>query len=283
MNTQKPFTYQPEDLERLLRTKEFNGLLPEERAFVLQHVSNEKEFNELKMLLGNIESSEHEMQDPPAAVWKNLKKEFNQQKPSRFKVWLNILFPPLPKWSGFRTVSFSLVGMAAVVGAVIWFVPNDNKPIALADSSIPSAKDTTSESKSVSGSENSEFKVNPEQYAELKPVSGIYVTPVVREVEEVYETQTMDEVQDENNIAPANDAIEAKSDRRMEYDSPTSIESTNASPTSVTTFNLSSPDINLNTTNATFTTNGTSNVIATDSIKIQPKKKNKKKTPPKKK
>ncbi len=75
MSTQKPFIYQPEDLERLLRTKVFNGLLPEERAFVLQHVSTEKEFNELKMLLGNIESSEHEMQDPPAAVWKNLKKE----------------------------------------------------------------------------------------------------------------------------------------------------------------------------------------------------------------
>jgi hypothetical protein len=100
MSTQKPFLYQPEDLERLLRTKTFNGLLPEERAFVLQHVSNEEEFNELKMLLGKIESSEHEMQDPPAAVWKNLKKEFNAHKPSRFKVWLNFLFPPLPKWNG---------------------------------------------------------------------------------------------------------------------------------------------------------------------------------------
>ncbi len=132
MSTQKPFTYQPEDLERLLRTKEFNGLLPEERAFVLQHVSNEMEYNELKMLLGNIESSEHEMQDPPAAVWKNLKKEFNAHQPSRFKVWLNILFPPLPKWSGFRTVSYSLVGMAAVVGAVIWFVPSDKNSNQLA-------------------------------------------------------------------------------------------------------------------------------------------------------
>lgn len=283
MSTQKPFTYQPEDLERLLRTKEFNGLLPEERAFVLQHVSNEKEFNELKMLLGNIESSEHEMQDPPASVWKNLKKEFNQQKPSRFKVWLNILFPPLPKWSGFRTVSFSLVGMAAVVGAVIWFVPKDNHFMAAHQSNVQSAeeKSTNTNTNSDTVSDNSEFKVNPEQYAELHPVSGIYVTPVVREVEEVYETQKTDEVQDENTIAPANDAPESKSVRGVENDSPTSIESTNASPTSVTTFNFSSPDINLNTTNATFTTNGTTNVIATDSIKIQPKKK--KKTPPKKK
>lgn len=281
MSTQKPFTYQPEDLERLLRTKEFNGLLPEERAFVLQHVSNEKEFNELKMLLGNIESSEHEMQDPPAAVWKNLKKEFNQQKPSRFKVWLNILFPPLPKWSGFRTVSFSLVGMAAVVGAVIWFVPKDNNNVASNNSSNTLNEEKSTNSNQDTVSENSEFKVNPEQYAELQPVSGIYVTPVVREVEETYETLTTDEVLDENTIAPANDAPESKSVRGVENDSPTSIESTNASPTSVTTFNFSSPDVNLNTTNATFTTNGTTNVIATDSIKIQPKKK--KKTPPKKK
>ena len=276
MSTQKPFTYQPEDLERLLRTKEFNGLLPEERAFVLQHVSNEKEFNELKMLLGNIESSEHEMQDPPAAVWKNLKKEFNQQKPSRFKVWLNILFPPLPKWSGFRTISFSLVGMAAVVGAVIWFVPKDNNNVASNNSSNTLNEEKSTNSNQDTVSENGEFKVNPEQYAELQPVSGIYVTPVVREVEHVHETPTMDEVQDENTIAPANNIQEAKADRSMEYDSPAVIESTNATQTFTTTSsgNLSVPAVQ-------WTTDEKLNVTATDSVKIQPKKK--KKTPPKKK
>ncbi len=276
MSTQKPFTYQPEDLERLLRTKEFNGLLPEERAFVLQHVSNEKEFNELKMLLGNIESSEHEMQDPPAAVWKNLKKEFNQQKPSRFKVWLNILFPPLPKWSGFRTVSFSLAGMAAVVGAVIWFVPSDKNSNQLAIVQDNSKNKEIQNSTNDTVSQNSEFKVNPEQYAELKPVSEIYVTPVVREVEEVYETRMMDEVQDENTIAPANDAIEAKSDRNMENDSPTVVESNSTFPTMTLTTNG-----NLNAPTLQWTTDEKANVIVTDSVKIQPKKK--KKTPPKKK
>ena len=276
MSTQKPFIYQPEDLERLLRTKEFNGLLPEERAFVLQHVSNEKEFNELKMLLGNIESSEHEMQDPPAAVWKNLKKEFNQQKPSRFKVWLNILFPPLPKWSGFRTVSFSLAGMAAVVGAVIWFVPSDKNSNQLAIVQDNSKNKEIQNSTNDTVSQNSEFKVNPEQYAELKPVSEIYVTPVVREVEEVYETRMMDEVQDENTIAPANDAIEAKSDRNMENDSPTAVESTSTFPTMTLTTNG-----NLNAPALQWTTDEKANVIVTDSVKIQPKKK--KKTPPKKK
>ena len=276
MSTQKPFTYQPEDLERLLRTKEFNGLLPEERAFVLQHVSNEKEFNELKMLLGNIESSEHEMQDPPASVWRNLKKEFNQQKPSRFKVWLNILFPPLPKWSGFRTVSFSLVGMAAVVGAIVWFVPSDKTSNQLAIVQDNPKNNEIQNSTNDTVSQNSEFKVNPEQYAELKPVSEIYVTPVVREVEHVYETPTMDEVQEENTIAPANNATEAKSDRSMENDSPTVVESNSTFPTMNLTTNG-----NLNAPAVQWTTDEKVNVIVTDSVKIQPKKK--KKTPPKKK
>jgi hypothetical protein len=276
MSTHKPFTYQPEDLERLLRTKEFNGLLPEERTFVLQHVSNEKEFNELKMLLGNIESSEHEMQDPPASVWKNLKKEFNQQKPSRFKVWLNILFPPLPKWSGFRTVSFSLVGMAAVVSAVIWFVPKENNSNQLASVQNNSNNNTIPSTTNDTVSENSEFKVNPEQYAELNPVSGRYVVPEVRSEVHIHEAPNMFEVHEENAIAPANDAIEVKSDRSMEYDSPTVVESTNATQTFTTTSsgNLSVPA-------AQWTTDEKMNVIVTDSVKIQPKKK--KKTPPKKK
>jgi len=278
MSTQKPFTYQPEDLERLLRTKEFNGLLPEERAFVLQHVSNEKEFNELKMLLGNIESSEHEMQNPPAAVWKNLKKEFNQQKLSRFKIWLNILFPPLPKWSGFRTVSFSLVGMAAVVGAVVWFVPSEKKSDQFASVQDNSKNNENQNSTNDSVSASKEFKVNPEQYAELKPVSGIYVTPVVREVEDVQEAPTMDEVHEENANAPAIDAVEEKSERSMESDAPTATESTNAFPTLNFTTNG-----NLNAPAVQWTTDEKLNVIVTDSLKIQPKKKNKKKTPPKKK
>jgi hypothetical protein len=218
------------------------------------------------------------MQDPPAAVWKNLKKEFNQQKPSRFKVWLNILFPPLPKWSGFRTVSFSLVGMAAVVGAVIWFVPSDKNSNQLASVEDNSKSNEIQNSTNDTVSESKEFKVNPEQYAELKPVSGIYVTPVVSEVEHMHEVPLNDEVSEENDIAPANDGVEEKSDRRMENDAPTVTvtESTNAFPTITLTTNG-----NLNAPALQWTTDEKVNVIVTDSVKILPKKK--KKTPPKKK
>jgi hypothetical protein len=99
---------------------------------------------------------------------------------------------------------------------------------------------------------------------------------MVREVEHVHEAPLNDEVSEENSIAPANNAVEEKSDRRMENDSPAVIESTNASPTFTTTTsgNLTAPTMN-------FTTDEKLNVIVTDSVKIQPKKK--KKSPPKKK
>jgi hypothetical protein len=169
--------------------------------------------------------------------------------------------------------------MAAVVGAVVWFVPSENYSSQFASVQDNLKSNETQNSILDTVSKNSEFKVNPEQYAELKPVSGIYETPVVREVEHVHEAPVNDEVSEENSIAPANDAIEAKSDRSMENDAPTVTESTNAFPT----LNFSN-DANLNApaTQWTTGTNGTTTIV-TDSIKFQPKKKNKKKTPPKKK
>jgi hypothetical protein len=166
--------------------------------------------------------------------------------------------------------------MAAVIGAVVWFVPSEKNSNQLASVQDNPKNNEIQNSTNDTVSESKEFKVNPEQYAELKHVSGIYVTPVVREVEHVHEAPTMDEVHEENAIAPANDAIEAKYDRSMENDSPAVIESTNASPTitSTSTGNLSSPAVQ-------WTTDEKVNVIVTDSVKIQPKKK--KKTPPKKK
>jgi hypothetical protein len=100
---------------------------------------------------------------------------------------------------------------------------------------------------------------------------------MVREVEHVHEAPLNDEVSEENDIAPANNAVEEKSDRRMENDAPTVTESSNTFPTMnfSTDGNLSSPAVQW-TTGTTETT-----TIVTDSVKIQPKKK--KKTPPKKK
>jgi hypothetical protein len=285
MSTQKPFLYQPEDLERLLRTKTFNGLLTEERAFVLQHVSNEEEFNELKMLLGKIESSEHEMQDPPAAVWKNLKKEFNAHKPSRFKVWLNFLFPPLPKWSGFRTVSISFVGMAAVIGAIVWFLPSEKNSNQLASVNLESKDSAASPLDTVS--ENAELKVNPEQYAEVNRISGIYNVPNVISIEHVHEYPATDEViQIQEEAVPAYDMIEEKANRTMDKESTNVATSSDDAPaanfSTGPTITSTSTQLN-NVASPQWTTGGSvpTTTIVADSIKVQPKKK--KKTPPKKK
>jgi hypothetical protein len=169
--------------------------------------------------------------------------------------------------------------MAAVVGAIIWFVPSDKNSNQLASVQDNIKSNEIQNSTNDTVSENSEFKVNQEQYAELKPVSEIYITPVVREVEEEQKYPLDEVIQVSENDAPANDAIEAKSDRSMENDAPTVSESTNAFPT----LNFSN-DGNLNAPAVQWTTgtNGTTTIVA-DSVKIQPKKKNKKKTPPKKK
>lgn len=42
------FTYDPEDLERLLSEKSFSQLLPEEKAFVLQYVDNDLEYDSMR-------------------------------------------------------------------------------------------------------------------------------------------------------------------------------------------------------------------------------------------
>jgi hypothetical protein len=167
--------------------------------------------------------------------------------------------------------------MAAVVGAIVWFVPSDNNSNQLASVQDNSKDNTIPNTTNDTVSENSEFKVNPEQFAELKPISENSITPLVRSVERVQEAPLNDEVSEENSIAPANNAVEEKSDRRMENDSPTVVESTNTFPTMnfTTDGNLNAPAVQWTTGTTEITT------IVTDSVKIQPKKK--KKTPPKKK
>lgn len=50
------YTYDPEDLESLLRHKSFSELYPEEREFVLKHLSGEDEYTSMHTLLENLES-----------------------------------------------------------------------------------------------------------------------------------------------------------------------------------------------------------------------------------
>ena len=63
-------TYRHEDIEALLMSKSFGELLAEEKAFVMQHVQSEDEYNSLRALLLEMQdlSFDAELIDPPASL-----------------------------------------------------------------------------------------------------------------------------------------------------------------------------------------------------------------------
>jgi hypothetical protein len=115
MKTSTFHTYEPEDLERLMRTKAFEELLPEERDFVLRHVENSDEYKQVRQLMIDVESVDHDLYDPPQEVWKNLQHEFRKQKKSLFVHWLNLLAQRWSEFTSLQRVAYSGLAMAAVV------------------------------------------------------------------------------------------------------------------------------------------------------------------------
>jgi len=89
-------TYRHEDIEALLMSKSFGELLAEEKAFVMQHVQSEDEYNSLRALLLEMHdlSFDAELNDPPASLEtalmhgfaENAEKERGYKR--RFAPWL---------------------------------------------------------------------------------------------------------------------------------------------------------------------------------------------------
>lgn len=114
MKTSTFHTYEPEDLERLMRTKSFEELLPEERAFVLRHVESSEEYGQVRALMIEVEGTDHDLYDPPAAVWKNLQREFRNQKKSLFVHWLNVLAQRWSEFTSLQRVAYTGVAFAGI-------------------------------------------------------------------------------------------------------------------------------------------------------------------------
>ena len=113
-------TYQPNDIEVLIKNKSFSELLPDEKEFVLQHISSEEEFNQLKQLWFSIESEEMDMQNPPKHIWNNLRNEFKKEKQqgSAYTVWLNSVRAWWINLNTFRQLSLSLASVALILSGV---------------------------------------------------------------------------------------------------------------------------------------------------------------------
>jgi hypothetical protein len=136
-------------------------------------------------------------------------------------------------------------------------------------------------------SQNAELKVNPEQYAEVHRISGIYNVPEVISMEQLHEYPLTDgviEVREE--AVPAYDMIEEKANRTMDKESTNAETNSDDAPAATfstgPTITSTSTQLN-NVASPQWTTGGAvpTTTIVADSVKVQPKKK--KKTPPKKK
>ena len=61
--------YDPEDIEVLLQERTFDELLPEERAFVLRHLSGRTEYERMRALLGQLQRNEQRPSHVEADPW----------------------------------------------------------------------------------------------------------------------------------------------------------------------------------------------------------------------
>jgi hypothetical protein len=122
--------YGPEDLESLLMEKDFASLYPEEREYVLQHMSDEEEYGELRGILLNIsqDTDEAEMMSPPSSMKQNLMDQHKayHKKPS-FTIWLNSVFAMfrIPEHIGKPALQFA--SLIAVVMLAWWLIPGTGK------------------------------------------------------------------------------------------------------------------------------------------------------------
>lgn len=121
MNTKPP--YDPEDLEALMLNKSFDELLPDERTFVLQHLSGEREYESMRQLLfQSMESMQDSQPQPPDALKDRVMNEFREHRQSQSQkyVWLNFL---TQLWVAFRSkpvMQFATACAVLLFVVVLW-------------------------------------------------------------------------------------------------------------------------------------------------------------------
>lgn len=205
------FTYDPEDLERLLKEKSFSELLPEEKAFVLQFVENDLEYDSMRETLESLIAvpSMEEAISPKAATKEALMAAFSaktveNQKEEReektgFWAWLwntnkTILYRP-----GFQLASLALVLVS--VFYIATFSPIDRTAQVIKKE--PSPKESTAnESKKEERKITLESVTEEEEEEEVKAIDVI-TEPITLVSEKDIEESTLD-----LNEAPELDQLE---------------------------------------------------------------------------
>ena len=117
--------YDPEDIEHLLSERSFDELLPEERAFVLRHVSGREEYETMRSLLRHVRKGEPERMEITAdeRVRGAVLEAFRAQQQPQWRIWLNsvaALFQ-VREADGFWRPAMAFGGLAVLVGLGVWF------------------------------------------------------------------------------------------------------------------------------------------------------------------
>ena len=172
-------TYHIEDLETLLLQKEYSALLPEEKEFVHQHISDEQAYSQMRALLYKmIEESQDESEwtDPDPRVKQQLDTLFHSDDQNT---------PILPFYQ--QRTFWSLTGIAAImVVAFFLFTPKNPDPAVLAenkpstDASLPPNIDADKEAQTQN--------INPKEITPPPPppeIEKIHFTTIEISEEEV--------------------------------------------------------------------------------------------------
>ncbi len=146
MNTQRP--YDPEDMEALMLNKSFDELLPDERTFVLQHLSGEQEYESMRQLLFlSMESMQESKPQPPGALKERVMHDFREHRQTQTQryIWLNFM---TQVWVAFksRPVMQIATACAVLIFVVVLWNPfqGDSK---LAESIVKEQKDKSEAAK----------------------------------------------------------------------------------------------------------------------------------------
>lgn len=118
--------YDPEDIEALLMERPFHDLLPEERAFVLRHLSGQDEYESMRATLNAMRNLDDQRTPVTAdpAVRDNVMAAFRAQQQPQWRVWLNTVGALLIPKDRFNMwgASLRIAGVAAIIGVGVWSV-----------------------------------------------------------------------------------------------------------------------------------------------------------------
>lgn len=121
--------YDPEDIESLLSERAYDELLPDERSFVLRHLSDREEYERMRALLHYVRPDERERTtiEPDEKVRRSVLATFRAQQKPQWRIWLNTLaawatpHDGQTSWNGRAwrpALAFGTVALLLVAGVV---------------------------------------------------------------------------------------------------------------------------------------------------------------------